>query len=125
MKMRSTFSLVVLLGMGSGPAIAEELAPLQAGTYRLGDHTASVYYVIDKDSYQVVTTVAPNPGVAGGPVRFEGSLALGEKQVVSVGTFDSTAPPVVLEIIRDGDVLTANVVIQEAALPKTDRLAAR
>ncbi len=68
---------------------ASELKPLQAGTFVLGDQTASVYYTQSGDTFEVVTTIGPTDG-SGAPVRLSGFLLPGQKQMVSVGAYGAT-----------------------------------
>lgn len=97
-------------------AVAEELAPLQAGTFVVGNRVASVYYTEHGGLYDVVTTIAPDADLKGAPMRFVGSLAEGEKQTISFGEFGTTAAPRALELVHGGDHLVATVVgIQAAA----------
>jgi hypothetical protein len=63
---------------------ASELKPMQAGTFVLGDQTASVFYTQSGDVFEVVTTIGPTDG-SGAPVRLTGFLLPGQKQMVSVG----------------------------------------
>jgi hypothetical protein len=88
-------------------ADASELKPLQAGTFVLGTHTVSVYYTVSGDNYEVVTTIAPDSGGAGAPIRLVGFLPPGQKQIISVGSFETTIAPETLELVRQGDVLLA------------------
>lgn len=57
----------------------------------------------------MVTTIAPSRGLNGAPMRFTGSLGLGERQVISVGEFGTVAAPDALELVHDGDRLVATV----------------
>jgi hypothetical protein len=89
-------------------ASANELAPLQPGTFTLQEHTASIYYKEQSDSFRVVTTIARNGG-DGMPKRFVAELMPGQTATVSVGAFDPSTPPVVLELHHNGDGLNAQV----------------
>ena len=75
-----TFGLVLPMAVS-----AEELAPLQAGTFSLRDHTASVYYTARDGNFEVVTTIAPDAG-EGAPARCTTQLAPGQIATVSVGS---------------------------------------
>jgi hypothetical protein len=96
--------LVVSLVPFAGAA-ASELAPMQGGTFVLGAQSASIYYTVDGDTFEVVTTMGPADG-SGGPVRFTGFLRPGEKEIVSVGKYGTTAAPEELVLTHEGDVLT-------------------
>jgi hypothetical protein len=98
------------------PAHAGGLKPLEAGTVVLGSHTASVYYTVIGDAYEVVTTIAPGPEVPGGPVRLVGYLLPGQKAIVSVGQFETTLAAETLELLRDGELLWAKRVTKTASL---------
>ena len=102
------FSSLVSVAL-AWPAAAGELAPLQAGTFLLGNHTASVFYTVRDGLYDVVTTIAPDADLKGAPVRFVGSLAPGQKQIISLGEFASTAAPHTLELLNNGEHLVATV----------------
>jgi hypothetical protein len=93
-------SLVPLAG-----AAASELNPMQGGTFVLGEQSASIYYTVDGDTFEVVTTIGPADG-SGGPVRFVGFLRPGEKEIVSAGKYGTTAAPEELVLTHEGDVLT-------------------
>lgn len=92
-------------------ADASELKPLQAGTFELGTHTVSIHYTVSGDVFEVVTTIAPEPGTAGAPIRFIGLLPPGQKQVISVGSFGTTLAPETLELLHQGAVLSARRVV--------------
>ncbi len=112
--------LALLLGAAMPfAAAAGDLKPLEAGTFILGTHTASVYYTVDGASYEVVTTIAPTHDAPGEPARFTASLLPDQKQTVAVGAFAMAAAPVVLEVVRTGDTLSADI------LPARQKLASR
>ena len=108
------FSSLVSLALAC-PAVAGELSPLQAGTFVLGNHTASVFYTVRDGLYDVVTTIAPDADLKGGPMRFVGSLAPGQKQIISLGEFGTTAAPRTLELLNNGEYLVATVSDTEIA----------
>jgi hypothetical protein len=110
----SAVSLALAIGMPFGAA-ASELKPLDAGTFLLGSQSVSVYYTVTGDTYQVVTTIAPGAGTSGAPVRFVGFLRPGEKVLVSAGQFDTTVAPDTLELVHQGNSLSATHVTQEVA----------
>lgn len=98
-------SSLVLFGFGLVPAAsALELRPLQAGTFVLGQHIASIYYTESDGAFEVVTTIAPTLDPDGAPIRFTGSLAEGQSQMISVGAFGPDSPePIAIELAREGD----------------------
>jgi hypothetical protein len=109
---RTATILALLLGTALPfAAAADDLKPLEAGTFILGTHTASVYYTVDGASYEVVTTIAPTDDVsgAGAPARFAASLLPDQKQTVAVGAFATGVAPAVLEMVRTGDTLSARI----------------
>ena len=114
--MKRLLLLASLISLGiSLSAAATELTPLEGGTFVVGDHTASVYYTERGGLFEVVATVAPDPDLGGAPMRFVGSLGLGQKQIISVGRFGTTTTPYALELVHDGDRLVATVVHSEVA----------
>jgi hypothetical protein len=114
MKMIVSAGLLMLGTVMPFFANASELKPLEAGTFVLGDHTVSVYYTVSGDTYQVVATIAPGADTSGAPLRFVGSLRPGQKQIVSAGAFGSTSAPQALELVHQGDLLSATRVTQVA-----------
>jgi hypothetical protein len=96
---------VMLTSLVPFAGAASELRPMQGGTFELGAQSASIYYTVSGDSFEVVTTIGPKDG-SGGPIRFVGSLRPGQRQVVSAGTYGTTTPPVGLVLTHDGDVLS-------------------
>ena len=107
--MRTIFSAVSLALATALPfgAAASELKPLQAGTFLLGSQTVSIYYTVSGDTYEVVTTIAPDGGASGAPIRFVGFLQPGQKALVSAGQFDTTVGPDTLELVHQGNTLSA------------------
>jgi hypothetical protein len=112
----STLTLVLAIVVMPLGAQAGGLRPLEAGTVVLGAYTASVYYTVSGDTYEVVTTIAPGPEALGGPVRFVGYLLPGQKAIVSVGQFETTVAAETLELLRDGELLWAKRVTKTASL---------
>jgi hypothetical protein len=112
------FSAVALVLGSVMPFVAgaSELKPMQAGTFVLGDQTASVYYTQSGDTFEVVTTIGPTDG-SSAPVRLVGFLLPGQKQKVSVGAYGTTTPPQELELVHAGQVLVAQ--------PTAEKLASR
>jgi hypothetical protein len=116
--LRTATALSLLLSAAlPSAAAADDLKPLEAGTFLLGMHTASIYYTVEGASYAVVTTIAPASDAPGAPVRFTASLFPGQKQTIAVGAFATTAAPAVLEVVRTGDTLSAGI------LPPQEELA--
>jgi hypothetical protein len=95
-------------------ADASELKPLQAGTFVLGAQSVSVYYVPSGDTYEVVATIAPDAGAPGAPIRFVGFLQPGQKALVSAGEFGTTTVPESLELVHQGNLLSATHVTNVA-----------
>jgi hypothetical protein len=108
-KMKKIISaLGLVLGTVVPPgAHAGDLRPLEAGTIVLGTHTASVYYTVSGNTYEVVTTITPGPEASGAPIRFVGYLLPGQKAIVSPGQFGTTTSPEALELLHDGQYLSA------------------
>lgn len=103
-------------------AAASQLKPMQGGTFVLGDESASVYYTVSGNTFEVVTTIGPADG-SGGPLRFIGYLQPGQRQIISAGTYGTTAPPEELVLTHEGDVLIiappAEELARRAAQPTT------
>ena len=96
-------ALVTVLPFAAGAA---ELKPLQAGTFPLSGHTVSVYYTVNVDTFEVVTTIAPGSDASGAPIRFVGFLPPGQKQAVSIGAFGTTSAAETLELVHQDDALS-------------------
>ena len=111
-----TFLSAVTLALAVMPfsADASELKPLEAGTFVLGAQSVSVFYTVSGDTYEVVTTIAPEGGASGAPIRFVGFLQPGQKALVSAGQFDTTASPQTLELVHKGNLLSATEVANVA-----------
>jgi len=68
-----------------------ELDPMQAHTVDLSDHTAVVYYVaMNNGDYEVVTTVAPNPGVVGNATQHRVVLSPGQSWSLDLDNGESS-----------------------------------
>jgi hypothetical protein len=93
---------------------ASELNPMQGGTFMLGEESASIYYTVDGDTFEVVTTIGAADG-SSGPVRFVGFLRPGEKEIVSAGRYGTTAAPEELELTHEGSLLTIVAPANEVA----------
>jgi hypothetical protein len=96
---------VMLASLVPFAGAASELKAMQGGTFVLGDQSASVYFTVSGDTFEVVTTIGPADG-SGGPIRFTGYLQPGQKQIVSAGAYGTTTPPRELVLTHEGDVLT-------------------
>jgi hypothetical protein len=107
-----SLALATVLPFG---AAASELKPLQAGTFMLGTHTVSIYYTAAEDAYEVVTTIVPGMSGSGAPIRFVGFLRPGQKALVSTGEFGTAAEPQTLELVHQGNMLSATQVADVAA----------
>lgn len=115
--MKTTLSAVslalgIVIPFGAGAA---DLKPLDAGTFLLGAQSVSVYYTVSGDTYQVVTTIGPASGTSGAPIRFVGFLQPGEKVLVSAGQFGTTVAPDTLELVHQGNLLSATHVTSVVA----------
>jgi hypothetical protein len=71
----------------------------------LGDQSASIYYTVSGDTFEVVTTIGPADG-SGAPIRFVGFLQPSQKQIVSASRYGTTTPPRELVLARERDVLS-------------------
>jgi hypothetical protein len=109
----SAMSLALAIAIPFGAA-ASELKPLEAGTFVLGSQSVSIYYMVSGDTYEVVTTIAPDGGASGAPIRFVGFLQPGQKALVSAGQFDTATAPDTLELVHQGTLLSATHVTNVA-----------
>jgi hypothetical protein len=96
-------------------ADATELKPLQAGSFVLGSHAVSIYYTASGDTFEVVTTVAPDAETPGAPFRFVGFLEPGQKALISAGAFGTATSPDTLELVHKGNLLSATHLTTVAA----------
>jgi hypothetical protein len=105
--MMKNFAVVAVMLTSLAPfaGAASELKPMQGGTFVLGEQSASIYYTVSGDTFEVVTTIGPADG-SGGPIRFVGSLQPGEQQTVSAGTYGTMTPPRELVLTHEGDLLS-------------------
>jgi hypothetical protein len=114
--MKKTLSAISLaLATMSFAADASELKPLQAGTFVLGAQSVSIFYTVSGDTYEVVATLAPSAS-AGAPIRFVGFLQPGQSALISAGEFGTAAQPETLELVHQGDRLSATRVTEVAAV---------
>jgi hypothetical protein len=97
-------------------ASAEDLKPLEGGSFRLGDQAVSIYYTESGQNYQVVTTIAPEVDSPGAPIRFVSHLRPGEAETVSVGAFGAASAAEMLELVHTGDGLSVAQKIETALL---------
>ena len=111
--MSKVFSATVAMILPVASASANELAPLQPGTFTLHEHTASIYFKEQSETFRVVTTLARNGG-DGMPKRFIAELRPGQTATIAVGAFDPSASPVVLELHHNGEALNAQVLSPDA-----------
>ena len=108
-------SLILALIMPSIGS-ASELAPLAGASYKLGTQNVSIYYTVDGDAYEVVTTIAPEYGTSGAPIRFVSLLRPGQTEKISVGSFDGAVAGATLELVHNGDLLSVTEKVQTAQL---------
>jgi hypothetical protein len=115
-EMTRSFAVVAVMLASLVPfaGAASELKPMQGGTFVLGDQSASIYYTVSGDTFEVVTTIGPSDG-SGGPIRVVGFLQPGQKQIVSAGRYGTTAPPRELVLTHQGDVLSITRAAQKVA----------
>ncbi|MEM8948569.1 MAG: hypothetical protein AAGA21_15300 [Pseudomonadota bacterium] len=112
--MKTSMTLIALAFAIPSIAGAAELKPMQGGSFTLGDHAVSIYYTADDQHYQVVTTIAPEAGTSGAPIRFVGMMKPGQTEVVSIGSFGSTKAPERLELVHTGESLSVVQKIETA-----------
>jgi hypothetical protein len=100
--MRLGYLSFAALLAATAPATADALAPYQAENIELGGIGGVAYYVEEPDGFRIVATLVE--GETGPPVRFEATLAVGQKFTVSVpGRLGEAARFV--EFLRAGDRL--------------------
>jgi hypothetical protein len=106
-------SAIALLALGA-TAGAAELAPASARSVQLGSLQGIAYYTAEADGFRVVATLAPTGAPL--PVRFEATLADGQRVVLSTPRAAGYAPYAV-EIARRGEtvVVTPRAEIVEVA----------
>jgi hypothetical protein len=114
--MKTILSAMSLMLAAALPATADasDLKPLEAGTFVLGKQTVSIYYTVSGDTYQVVTTIASDDA-SGAPVRFVGFLQPGQKALISAGQVGTASAPDTLELVHEGNQLTATEVTEVAS----------
>ena len=96
---------VVLASLVPLAGAASDLKEMQGGIFVLGNQSASIYYTISGETFEVVTTIRPADG-SGAPIRLIGFLLPGQKQIISAGTYGVTTPPQQLVLTREGNGLS-------------------
>jgi hypothetical protein len=99
---------VLALGF-AGPAMAQEINPIESQSVRLEGVAGDVYYTVRPDGYHLVATFAPR-GDSRTPFRFETVLAPGQSVMVSTPRGTGAASDVV-QISRRQD----RVFVQKAS----------
>lgn len=102
MTLRAVAFVAALASAVATAAQAEGLRPIQAQPIDLGEVSGIAYYTVERDGYHVVATLGQ--GEAGTPLRVETVLAPGQRVVLSTPR-GVGAPPVAVEISREGDRL--------------------
>lgn len=92
-----------------GAAHADEIQPLQARSIDLGGVSGVAYYVVERDGFRIVATLAQ--GETGTPMRFETVLAPGQSVVLSTPRDEGVVGDAIEISRRDGQVL-----VHEAAV---------
>ncbi len=87
---------------------AQDLEPLQASAFNLGKQSAVVFYTEKNNDYEVVTTISPNLGSIGAPIRHITTVVPGQSYSIEVGSSDKGPIPYKLTIIRGNDTLSVN-----------------
>ena len=57
-----TVVAIMLASLAPFGGAASELKPMQGGTFVLGEQSASIYFTINDDVFEVVTTIGPKDG---------------------------------------------------------------
>jgi hypothetical protein len=90
------------------------LKPLHGAALWFADRFASVYYTVDNDNFEVVTTIVE--GVAGGdPMQTRVQLSDGETNTVSIGGPGHDVPLTTLNLTRVGNELKLHVETEPAS----------
>lgn len=82
--------------------------PLDGATLWFADRFASVYYTVEADTFEVVTTIVEGPG-GGEPMQTRVLLRDGETNTLSFGGNGHEAPLTTLHLTRAGDELKLRV----------------
>jgi hypothetical protein len=85
--------------------------PLHGATMWFADRYASVYYTVDKDTFEVVTTIVQGMD----PLRTRARLRDGETNTISIGGYGHDAPLTTLNLSRVGDELKLRVDTEPAS----------
>jgi hypothetical protein len=98
----------------AGASPAAELSPGAGHSVRLAEFAGTLYYTVEPDGFRVVATLAS--GAEGQPIRFESTLASGQRVIISVPR-SAGEPSLDLAIARNGDTL---VVTDPTAAARSD-----
>lgn len=80
--------------------------PFQGNTLTFADRQASIYYTVDNDLFNVVTTIGTGEGDV---LRFVSGLHDGEQQRVDLGGYGGNKRHASLILSRSGNTITANI----------------
>jgi hypothetical protein len=94
--------------MRNGVASYSLTKPLHGATLWFADRFASVYYTVDADTFEVVTTIVEGPA-GGDPLQTRLRLRDGETNTLSIGANGHDAPLTTLHLTRAGDELKLRV----------------
>lgn len=103
--------------MPASAASLELTKPMAGSTMFFADRYVTAYYLIDKNNYKTVVTVAPGPDGKGNPMQFTNALSDGESAEYSVGGYGENAIKVKLRVYRSGNAVKAEVLTDA---PKTN-----
>ena len=98
---------------------AQDLEPLQASAFNLGEQSAVVYYTENNNNYEVVTTIGPNQEGMGAPTRHVVNVAPGQSYNIEFGSNDRGPSPYKLTITRVNDTLSVNAFDSKGHLVRT------
>ncbi len=102
MNTRSAFLAAALALASIAPSQAEGLKPVQAQGIDLGGLSGVAYYMVERDGFRVVATLAQGEDAT--PVRFEALLVPGQSVTLSTPRGAGAAPEAI-EIGRQADTL--------------------
>ncbi|MGH6924118.1 MAG: hypothetical protein ACRED5_10305 [Propylenella sp.] len=105
MSKRSTAALALACMTIAGASSAAELAPGAGHSVMLAEFTGTLYYTVEPDGFRVVATLAS--GAEGLPIRFESTLASGQRFVLSVPRAVGEEP-LEFVVVRNGDLLVVS-----------------
>lgn len=87
-------------------AVDTNIAPLQAQTVQLQDHTAVIYYVVQNSgAYEVITTIGPNVGIETAGTQHRATLAIGQTYSLQLSQGNNLAPVTGITITAEPDSL--------------------